>query len=66
MIPTPPTQKRQRLAPDEEITRNRHIRDERIVLINCLDPEPHRRLRRSKRSGSILDPDLAAVGNLDL
>src|SRR3984957_1740508 len=60
-----PDGKLQRLAPDEEIARHRHIRDQGIVLIDGLDPEPHRRLRRSKRRGSTLDPDLATVGKLD-
>src|ERR1700733_9951462 len=60
-----PHGKRQRLAPDEEIAGHRHIRDQGIVLIDGLDPEPHRRLWRSKRDGSPLNPDLAAVGKLD-
>src|SRR5215217_9266356 len=52
----------ERLAADKDVPRHRHLRDHRRVLVDRLDPEPHRLLGRVQVDLAALDEDPPRVG----
>src|SRR5687768_11500515 len=49
------------LPADKDIAGNRHHRNHGVVLVYCLDPEPHRVLRRANMRRRSIDEDFALI-----
>ena len=65
MIPTPPSETVGGSHPMKRLRATDIFGTRELYLVDGLDPEPHRRLRRSKRDRLAFDPDLAAIRKLD-